>query len=133
LYKLLSHKSRKFFFFFFFFFYIILSYCDRYDDIGNKCIQNCLNLNFFWQKFFYYFFTTNMTLMLNNSSWVIWKYFLKVLFKIFLYKRTCQTKNEPYQQGISYLEREREGGEREAGRRIISKQAYLRFVHVWHW
>jgi hypothetical protein len=36
-------------------------------------------------------------------------------------KRACPSKNEPQQQGISYLEREREGV-RERGR-----QAYLRF------
>jgi hypothetical protein len=36
------------------------------------------------------------------------KYFLRYLYN----KRVCPTKNEP-QQGISYLERAREGGERE--------------------
>jgi hypothetical protein len=41
-------------------------------------------------------------------------------------KRACPTKNEP-QQGISYLKRAREGGEkkREVGGRV-SSQSYLR-------
>jgi hypothetical protein len=32
------------------------------------------------------------------------------------YKRVCPSKNEPRQQGISYLEREKEGRKREGGR-----------------
>jgi hypothetical protein len=43
-------------------------------------------------------------------------------------KRVCPTKNEP-QQGISYLERAREGGERERERGVVvrvSRQSYLR-------
>jgi hypothetical protein len=45
------------------------------------------------------------------------KLFLKTQ-TINIYKRVCQTKNEPQQQGISYQEREsgRERGERERGR-----------------
>jgi hypothetical protein len=40
---------------------------------------------------------------------------LRILINTYLYnKRACPTKNEP-QQGISSLEREREGGERERG------------------
>ena len=40
-------------------------------------------------------------------------------------KRVHRTKNEPRQQGISYLERETEG-EIEMGRRQVNRQAYLR-------
>jgi hypothetical protein len=50
-----------------------------------------------------------------------------VAINILLYnKRVCPTKNEPQQQGISYLERQREGvRERGAGEQV-SRQAYLR-------
>jgi hypothetical protein len=40
-------------------------------------------------------------------------------------KRVHPAKNEPRQQGISYLERETEG-EIERGRRQVNRQAYLR-------
>jgi hypothetical protein len=45
---------------------------------------------------------------------------------VYLYnKRVCPTKNEP-QQGISYLERARERGERERGvGGQVSRQSYL--------
>jgi hypothetical protein len=38
---------------------------------------------------------------------------LKKINIYLLYKRVCPTKNEPQQKGISFLEREREMGERE--------------------
>jgi hypothetical protein len=41
-------------------------------------------------------------------------------------KRVCPTKNEP-QQGISYLEREREGVRESERCGRVSRQAYLRF------
>jgi hypothetical protein len=47
-------------------------------------------------------------------------------------KRVRLSKNEPQQQGISYLEREGEGGggDRGVGERV-SLQAYLRLGWVW--
>ncbi len=44
---------------------------------------------------------------------------------IFVFIRVCLTKNEPQQQGISYMEREMEGGwgERGGGLRV-SRQAF---------
>ena len=43
---------------------------------------------------------------------------------IYLFIRVCPTKNEPQQQGISYMERQRRGRERAGGR--VTWQAYLR-------
>ena len=45
----------------------------------------------------------------------------------YLYNKTVRpTKNEPQQQGISYLEREREGVRERGAAGKVSRQAYLR-------
>ncbi len=86
--------------------------------------------------------TDNVHLNHKNSLYVLMlqKYFLTYTNTLpFFYvphnlynKRACPTKNQP-QQGISYLEREREGVREREGwvGEQVSRQAYLRFSQVW--
>jgi hypothetical protein len=54
--------------------------------------------------------------------------FIHINHNLNLYnKRFCPSKNDPQKKGISYLEREREGGERDRGvGERVSRQAYTR-------
>jgi hypothetical protein len=57
---------------------------------------------------------------------------ITVIEYIYIYKRVCPTKIEHQQQDISYLEREREGGDREghAGGRWVGQQAGIFKVRI---